>query len=90
MKEFVKPEIHVLEIRPEERIAACGDIEDYMIDPGSPGIPEVGAYQLNGTSPNRNVAFTDRRGCWVWVITTPGVPAVPPTFGQRQVTFTES
>jgi len=55
MKKFVKPELNVLEIRLEERIAACDSVE-----------LDNGAWVLNGTSPNRNRPLGDPQ-CYKWV-----------------------
>ena len=82
MKEFVKPEIQVLEIRPEERIAACGDTEDYFI-PGSPGSFGSGEWQQNGNSPNGTAPWFS--GCWTWVWITPPSPPTWPSWGTRPV-----
>ena len=55
MKKFIKPELNVLEIRLEERIAACNSNE-----------VDNGGWELNGNSPNRNWTIGDPK-CYKWV-----------------------
>ena len=83
MKKFIKPEIQVLEIRPEERIAACGDMEDYLISPGIDERYDPVINPNNGRQGPNDIQLGNGR-CWTFV------PAVPPVYGQQPIIATIS
>jgi len=56
IRTFIKPELQVLEIRLEERIAACD--RDSV---------DLGEWALNGNNPNRNRPPDGSNNCWIWV-----------------------
>jgi len=55
VKAFVKPLLQILEVRLEERIAAC-DTNPI----------EIGEWVPNGNNPNRNRPPDGTNNCWTW------------------------